>query len=106
MTKQEQKVLLQLLHEMIMKAVPKAETVSKYGGTLYTLKPEEKEGQFCGIFAYKKHVQLSFSRGTSLDDPDELLTGTGKFRRHVSFTSPDEISTRPLTRLIKQSAKL
>ena len=106
MTKQEQKMILQLLHELIMKAVSKAETVSKYGGTLYTLKPDEKEGQFCGTFAYKNHVQLSFSQGTSLDDPDELLTGTGKFRRHVSFTSPDEISSRALTRLIKQAAKL
>jgi len=43
--------------EFIRRVVPASQTVSKYGGTLLTLKPEEKEGQFCGVFIYKEHVQ-------------------------------------------------
>ena len=53
-----------MLDELVRKAAPKARTVPKYGGVLYTLKPEDKEGQFCGIFSYKNHVNLSFSKNT------------------------------------------
>ncbi len=61
-----------------MTALPKSSKVAKYGGTLYTLKPDLKKGQFCGVFPYKAHVQLSFAQGASLDDPDGLLEGGGK----------------------------
>jgi len=41
------------LEELIQATIPKSTRVSKYGGTLFTLKPEEKEGQFCGVFITK-----------------------------------------------------
>lgn len=77
------------LEEFIRQTVPACRTVKKYGGTLFTLKPDEKEGQFCGVFIYKKHVQLSFSNGAELEDPGQLLSGSGKRRRHLNF--PDLI---------------
>ena len=95
-----------MLDELILRAAPKAQTVPKYGGVLYTLKPDEKEGQFCGVFAYMNHVNLSFVNGTSLKDPAGVLQGTGKFRRHVNFKSPDEVNSKVLLALLKQSAKL
>ena len=70
MTETENRNLIERLDSLVMSAAPKAATVTKYGGTLYTLKPDEKEGQFCGVFPYKKHVQLSFALGVDLDDPD------------------------------------
>jgi len=105
MTNTEKDCLTELLHGLILRAVPKAETRSKYGGVLYTVKPDEKEGQFCGVFGYKGHVQLSFSRGATLDDPAGLLKGGGKLRRHISFTSPDELPEKQLIRLLKAAAK-
>ena len=57
----EQAEIVDKLSSLILKAVPKAQVVEKYGGTLYTLKPEEKESQFCGIFQFENHVQLVFS---------------------------------------------
>lgn len=94
------------LHNLIRQVVPKSTTVAKYGGMLYTLKPAEKEGQFCGVFLYKSHVQLAFSQGTSLDDPLHLLCGTGKLRRHINFKPSDDIDTESLSALIKQAATL
>lgn len=94
------------LENFIQQAIPKSTTVQKYGGTLFTLRPEEKEGQFCGVFLHKKHVQISFSKGSELKDPKKLLSGTGKLRRHVNFTSAGEIEFKDLEKLLKQAAKL
>lgn len=59
MTKSKRKKIFELLEPLVMAAVPGSIKVPNYGGTLYTLKPDEKEGQFCGVFAYNAHVQLS-----------------------------------------------
>ena len=49
MTDAEKNNLTELLDSLVLAAVPKATKTPKYGGTLYTLKPEEKEGQFCSM---------------------------------------------------------
>ena len=67
-----------MLEDTILKAAPKATAVEKYGGLLYTLNPAEKEGQFCGVFEYTNHVQLAIGFGPQLDDPKNILQGTGK----------------------------
>lgn len=107
MTDAEKEAITKLIHDLIQRAVPKAQTVPKYGGILYTLKPDEKEGQFCGVFVFKNHVHLAFANGTSLDDPSEILQGTGKFRRHISVSDPDLLDTheKAILKLLKQSAK-
>jgi hypothetical protein len=106
MTESEKRNLVELLDSLVMAVVPKSNKVAKYGGTLYTLKPEEKESQFCGVFPYKAHVQLSFAKGNELDDPDDLLEGGGKFRRHLNFTRLDEVDARVVTQFTKSASKL
>ncbi|WP_200836735.1 DUF1801 domain-containing protein [Rubripirellula obstinata] len=106
MTDAEKMNLSNLLDSLVMAAVPKASKVPKYGGTLYTLKPDEKEGQFCGVFPYKAHVQLSFAQGSSLDDPDGLLEGGGKFRRHLTYKSLDDVDEKIVKRFCKAAIKL
>lgn len=94
------------LDKLIRQAVPESKVVPKYGGNLYTLKPDEKEGQFCGVFIYKAHVQLAFSEGTSLNDPSRLLEGTGKYRRHINFRQSKDMDENAVAELIRQAAKL
>lgn len=94
------------LEEFISQAVPDSRTVNKYGGTLFTLKPEEKEGQFCGVFIYKNHVQISFSNGAELDDPRNLLSGSGTRRRHWNFSDLTDVEYDALRRLLIQASKL
>jgi hypothetical protein len=93
------------LEEFIQSCVPDSSRVSKYGGTLFTLKPEEKEGQFCGVFIYSAHVQLSFSNGPQLKDECKMLKGSGKYRRHINFKSADQIDYAYLKELICQAAR-
>jgi len=101
----EKAVAVSKLNTLILKAVPKAKTIDKYGGTLYTLNPDEKEGQFCGIFQYEKHVQLAFSQGALLNDPSKLLEGSGKHRRHINLTADQEIDEMAFKRIIKEAAR-
>lgn len=90
---------------VIKEAVPGVHTVAKYGGTLYTLQPSLKEGQFCGVFVYNHHVQISFSRGAELEDPKGLLAGQGKRRRHINFRSLEELDLEYLEQMLVQGAE-
>lgn len=98
--------LAEELEAYIQQVIPKSKVITKYGGTLFTLKSEEKEGQFCGVFIYKEHVQISFSKGALLTDPKKILSGSGKLRRHVNFNSIDDVSDKDLKELLIQSSKL
>ena len=94
------------LEAFIQQCVPDSARVSKYGGTLFTLKPEEKEGQFCGVFVYSAHVQLSFSNGPKLKDERRMLCGTGKHRRHINFKSTEEIDYPYIKDLLYQASRI
>ena len=98
--------IVERLDRLILDVAPDATRVAKYGGTLYTLQPDEKEGQFCGVFAYKAHVQLSFARGAELADPDGVLEGNGKLRRHLTFKAAADVDERGVKRLLRSAAKL
>lgn len=94
------------LEAYIQEIIPESSSLSKYGGTLFTLKPDEKEGQFCGVFLYSEHVQISFSKGARLSDPQKLLKGSGKHRRHINFEELGEIDFDYLKEILMQSSKL
>ncbi|MGL5009058.1 MAG: DUF1801 domain-containing protein [Paracoccaceae bacterium] len=57
----------------------------KYGGILFA----GRQG-FCGVFVYSAHVTLEFGEGAALPDPDSLLLGKGKGRRHLKFADEDD----------------
>jgi hypothetical protein len=72
------------LREIVHQNAPGASEAIKYGGLHYTL-----SAPFCGIFSHAKHVSLEFSRGAEFDDG--ILLGDGQYRRHLRFSSPDDI---------------
>ncbi len=55
------------------------------------------KGLICAIAPQKTYVNLMFSQGADMLDPDGLLEGTGKKARHIKFRSPDDL-TRPAIR--------
>ncbi len=68
------------LRAMIFAAAPKATEVFKWSRPCYEL-----DSPFCYIVANKKHINIGFNEGASLDDPQGLLEGTGKSMRHVKI---------------------
>ena len=70
-----------------------------YGGIIFFNKTE----MFSGIFVYKNHISVEFSRGSEMKDPEHRLEGKGKFRRHLKILSFGDISGKDVAYYIKQS---
>jgi hypothetical protein len=76
---------------------------AKYGGTVCLTDPD-KQGSFIGgVFAYAEHVAVEFSKGVDFDDPDKLLDGKGKARRHVKLHSVDDIAHKNVAGFLGQA---
>lgn len=88
--------------DLIRKLVPKAEEKVYFGWRIIRFSLNgEMSGQFIAIGPGKKYVNLYFMYGTSLDDPNGLLEGTGKNMRHVRLTSASDLKSAALKTLIK-----
>ncbi|TLN00814.1 hypothetical protein FDZ74_16265 [bacterium] len=59
----------------------------------------------CAIAPFTFHVNLMFSRGSSLPDPAGLLQGSGKRARHVSLTALEDLSHPALRALLEAALK-
>ena len=67
----------------------------------------EKMGDaFCMIPIYTNHLNLGFNKGTLLDDPSNLLKGTGKLIRHISVNSKNDYRNSDVKQLIKSAIDL
>lgn len=72
-----------------------------YGGIMFS-----NEKDLGGVFVYKKHVSFEFSEGYRLDDPENLLQGTGKKRRHLKLYALTDISDNRVDFFVKQALLL
>jgi hypothetical protein len=61
---------------------------------------------FCVIHPSRAWVNLAFSRGTDLADPQGLLEGTGKRIRHVKAHAAPDARTATVRALVRQAARL
>jgi hypothetical protein len=79
------------LRERVLKEAPAATELVYFGyvvGLVFTFSTPGKG--FIHIAAYEKHVNLGFNQGALLDDPHELLAGTGKKIRHIRIASKQD----------------
>ena len=77
------------------------EVGAKYGGTVFTAQGSNQ--LICGVFVYKKHISIEFSKGYLLQDPTKKLQGSGKFRRHLNIEKQDDVDMNVLKALIAES---
>ena len=94
----EQFNILQKLREIVFKAYPKTNERIMYGGIMFSLNDD-----FGGIFVRKNHVSFEFGNGFAMADPDKLLEGSGKFRRHLKIRSLSDIYDKKVSFFVKQS---
>jgi hypothetical protein len=59
------------------------------------------DAAFGYVNAFRAHVNVGFSRGAEIADPERLLEGTGKFMRHVKLRPESDVDATALTRLIE-----
>ena len=77
-----------------------------YGGLVFELEDAVHKTQIGGVFISKKHVSFEFSKGYLMDDPDGLLEGGGKFRRHLKLRSFNDIDDKNLIYYFKQAYEI
>jgi hypothetical protein len=92
-----------LILEVMPGAIEQVDAPSKiiaYGyGTTYA-------DLICAIAPFKTYVNLMFSRGVDLEDPQGLLIGTGKRARHIKLTTVDEVHQPAVREIILQAVQL
>lgn len=58
---------------------------------------------YCAIIVYNKHVNISFPSGAMLEDPKNLLVGTGKRVRHIRIDNMQQLNDTGLIDLINEA---
>lgn len=69
-----------------------------YGGIMFSLNGDD----FGGLFASKKHISFEFTHGVELDDPKEILEGTGKLRRHIKLKEIADVKQKMVGFFVEQ----
>lgn len=95
------KRLIGALERLVKKAAPHLATSVKWSQGCWI---DDKTPKMY-IHTEDDHIQLGFYRGSSLNDPDKLLTGSGKYVRHIKVHTPKDIDTKAFTHLILQAIK-
>ncbi len=90
--------ILQALRKITLENYPEAEERMMYGGIIFSL-----EEDFGGVFVYKNHLSYEFSNGFKFEDPEKLLEGNGKFRRHLKLKSMDDLEMKKVDFFVKQT---
>lgn len=61
-----------------------------------------KDG-ICHIAVYTKHVNIGFNKGALLPDPQKLLHGTGKWIRHITVRSKEELRNPAIREYLRRA---
>lgn len=91
--------ILAILRETVFKVYPETKERMMYGGIMFTAKGED----FGGVFVRKNHISFEFGDGVSFDDPNKLLEGTGKHRRHLKIKPGVNILNYDVEFFVKQA---
>lgn len=90
------------LRSLVKAAVPGTRiTVNSWGIPTF-----EAKDPFCFYMVCKNHVTFGFHYGTSLDDPNGLLEGTGKNLRHAKLRTAEDLEKKGLKDLVVAAARL
>jgi hypothetical protein len=90
------------LRALIKKAAPElTEGVNSWGLPMF-----DSHGPFGYFMIGKSHVTFGLYEGTSLDDPEKLLEGTGKNLRHVKLRRVEDLNRPGLRKLVNSAVRL
>lgn len=90
---------LKILRDLVFQNFPDTKEKIMYGGIMFFLDKED----FGGLFVRKNHISFEFVKGFLMNDPEKLLEGDGKYRRHLKIKSIDDIKNKEVEFYIKQA---
>lgn len=89
------------VREIILEAAPDAQETIKWAQPVY-----EINGPFSYIKAFKNSVNFGFWRGGEIDDPHNLLQGTGAKMRHFKLAGLADIKADIFADYVRQAVRL
>jgi hypothetical protein len=93
--------IVRSLRKTVLKIAPKSEEKVMYGGIVFI-----SDRMFCGIFLRKKYVTIEFDRGYEMNNTQQHLEGTGKYRRHLKIYKKEDIEIKKAKDYILESFNL
>ena len=90
--------ILQKLRKVVFSNYPETKERMMYGGIMFSL-----ETDFGGLFVRKYHISFEFGFGVYMDDPYNILEGSGKLRRHIKIRSFADIEDKKVDFFVKQA---
>ena len=93
------------LREYILEIYPDSNELLYHTHALTTVFSisEKLSDAFCMLPIYTNHLNLGFNKGTLLNDPHTLLTGTGNLIRHIPVDTVKDYRNKKVKDLIKAS---
>jgi hypothetical protein len=67
---------------------------------------EKLQDAYCMIPIYTNHLNLGFNKGTLIEDPHQLLTGTGNLIRHIPVQAPEDYRNNKIKKLVQSAIEL
>jgi hypothetical protein len=92
---------IKALREFVKRIVPALNETVKWGNGCWV----GEHGPVAYVHAMSGYVQFGFFYGSSLNDPKELLEGSGKYVRHIKVRDAAAIQDRSFAALLRQAAK-
>lgn len=90
---------LKIMREIVFDNFPNTEEKIMYGGIMFFLGKED----FGELFVRKNHISFEFVKGFLMNDPEKLLEGNGKYRRHLKIKTIDDIKNKDVEFYVKQA---
>ncbi len=90
--------ILMELRGIVFHHHPQTQERVMYGGIMFSLLND-----YGGLFVRKKHISFEFAGGNEFKDPEEILEGTGKLRRHLKIRSLEDIEKKKVSYYVKQA---
>ena len=79
--------LVKNMRDIVFKLNRNIEERMMYGGIMFSLDEED----ICGLFVRKNHISFEFATGYKMNDPHEILEGSGKYRRHLKIRTEEDV---------------
>ena len=90
------------IREQVRSILPEAnEYVNSAHKTIIYGTSARMSDEICYIAPLSSSVNLGFTYGTKLPDPNGMLKGTGKLLRHIKFESPEDVNAPGLKSLLE-----
>jgi hypothetical protein len=104
----ERVAIVRALRAMILEVHPNAVETVRLGdnAATYGVGPKKMTEGYAYIMPLRESVNLGLYQGALLDDPKELLEGTGKGLRHVKIRSLKEAASPALRGLVRAGLAL